>query len=152
MYISNEHFEKILEARTLLEKRYSNCFKKEDEEPIPLKLKIAKDLKKQREQYSDIPSNSIINDFLSIYSTSKEYIKCLQEPQAMRVDLEGNPIEAVSEAHKEFAKKSKPKKIKIKCDKESNNNQGNRPVITIPLPEKKSKPSLNAKKLETNTT
>ena len=142
LYLSKEHLDKALKAKEVLAQLYPHCFKPDGEKPIPLQLKIAKELKKLRQHNPSIPSNSAINNFLSIYSTSKEYIKCLQEPDAMRIDLEGNPVEPVSEKHRAFAQKAKPKEVKIKTPPEPIPKKVNSSTLTVPKEKSKDKPKV----------
>ena len=77
----------------------------------PLKIHIAADL------YSRItppqgmkPSaaRAIVADVLRRYTSSPEYRKALATPGAWRHDLDGNPVEQVSQDHADFARQVPP--------------------------------------------
>jgi sRNA-binding protein len=55
-----------------------------------------------------------VRRWLSWYTGKITYLKALQEPDAMRVDLAGNPVQPVAEPHKQHAARRMARQIKRK--------------------------------------
>lgn len=111
IYMTEERVERATKVKDLVEKLYPLCFKGEEAEPMPLKKDINKDIRKLREQYPNIIANKSIEHFLTIYTLSEAYLKNFYAPDAVRIDLDGNTVEPISDEDKRFAKKHAKKII-----------------------------------------
>ncbi len=109
MRLTNAELSRAKEAGVLISKHYPKCFLLEH--PKPLKKNIEKDLMSLKEQYPDvIVSKKVIKRFLGFYSTRPEYIQALRSEGAMRIDLGGVTVEAVSEEEMLMAQ-TRPRKL-----------------------------------------
>lgn len=83
----------------------------------PLKIGIAADLHCRLSQpvgMTEGAAHAIAADVLRRYTASKEYRTAVAAPGAWRHDLDGNPIEPVSEGHAQFARGVQPRPPIIK--------------------------------------
>ena len=111
--INNELLPRIAKIRDLLEDKYPKCFVKHGQIPKPIKIGVKEEIYNSlKKQYPDIVSRKVLTAHLAMYTASEEYLKCILVDGAMRVDLDGNPVEPISDEHKEAAK-STPRKIKF---------------------------------------
>jgi hypothetical protein len=97
---------------------------------LPLKIHIAADL------YSRITpphgmkpaaARAIVADVLRRYTSTPEYRKALATPGAWRHDIDGNPVEPVSQDHADFARQVPPEPKKEIIDVQV-------PAIKVTLP------------------
>ena len=130
--------------KAIVEERYPKCFATKDEDIKPLKMKIHNELYKELIKTHPEVTKKALKAYMTMYSANPAYKKCLQQDGAMRIDLQGNPIEPVSEIDAEHAKtrstsiefceyKPKAPKKKIKDTKEA---QPKKAAIVKPKPSK----------------
>ena len=107
-----------MRIKKFIETKYSKCFfagkiKK------PLKIGIYQDLLATREIDTELSARNI-KYFLALYCTDPSYIEALKQPGAMRVNLAGEEIAAVSEEDRQRAVQS-PRRATWKEEQVSKN-------------------------------
>lgn len=72
--------------------------------PKPLKRQIERDILEQVATKKDVPSNRLIRRAVAFYTNSKAYHEAVVR-ETHRIDLDGNAVEPLEEAHKAFSQK-----------------------------------------------
>mgnify|MGYP002714751939 CR=1 FL=1 len=82
---------------------------KEDPTVRPLKIHVASDIHNLvvlPEGMKPGKAHAIVADVLRLYANSPEYLKAMASSGAFRFDLDGNPVEPVSQEHAELARRA----------------------------------------------
>jgi sRNA-binding protein len=78
---------------TTMRKRWPNTFKSEDEPALPLAIGIRHQVAKELE---GSVRSTVLNTAFHVYCNRASYREALQQPGAMRVDLQGHPVGPVT--------------------------------------------------------
>ena len=119
LYIKQSFLPKFDKIRKLLAEKYPNCFVDEGGQPKPLKIGIIDEIYDALNVSApDLISRRSLKFFLSIYTSSSEYINAMVQDGAMRIGLDGANVEPVSDKNREDAKND-PRKVKIIAPKKN---------------------------------
>ena len=98
MRINQQRLKEAAKYQTFFAKQFPNCFVSDGKPKKPLAVGIDKELFKLADKHDDISKRGIMR-FLRLYSSADDYIQATRAPDAMRVNLQGKPVEPVSKAH-----------------------------------------------------
>jgi len=86
----------------LLTESWPHVFRHENELPVPLSVGIREEIIRE---LGGVIEPYVVNIALKIYCAQWSYLHALMAPDAMRICLNGNPIEPVSQEHRLDAEK-----------------------------------------------
>jgi len=107
--LTQKRLQHAMLLKPILESRYPHCFFKDGQPRKPLKIGIDKDLLPLCDEL-DFVTRKSIKRFLALYCSDPLYLKALLAEDAIRIDLEGNPTEAVTVQEKEKSKEN-PRRV-----------------------------------------